>query len=197
MTRARVVVGISGASGFGYGLKALEILRELDVETHLVMSHAAELTRVHESDLTREQVMALADVFHATNAVGATIASGSFRTAGMLIAPCSMHTLAAIASGVTGNLLTRAADVHLKERRPLVLMTRETPLHLGHIRNMAAVTEYGAIVFPPVPALYAAPQSVEQIIRHSVARAIGFLGFDVPDLPRWGEMQNARSDGGH
>ena len=187
MQKPRVVVGISGATGFQYGIKALQLLRELGAETHLVMSKAAGLTRESETAYTRENVIAMADVFYPTGALGAAIASGSFNSAGMLVAPCSMHTLAAIAHGVTDNLLTRAADVMLKERRKLVLMVRETPLHLGHIRNMAAVTEYGAIVFPPVPALYAGPRTVEQIITHSTARAIGLLGLQSAALPRWGE----------
>ncbi|AYD03838.1 UbiX family flavin prenyltransferase [Neorhizobium sp. NCHU2750] len=191
MQKPRVVVGISGATGFQYGVKALQLLKELGVETHLVMSKAAELTREHETDFKRDDVIALADVFYPTGALGASISSGSFRTAGMIVAPCSMHTLAAIATGVTDNLLTRAADVTLKERRPLVLMTRETPLHLGHIRNMASVTEYGATVFPPVPALYAGPGSIDQIVTHSAARAIGLLGFETSALPRWGETLSA------
>lgn len=140
MQKPRVIVGISGATGFQYGVKALQLLRELGVETHLVMSKAAGLTRQHETAFDREQVEQLADVSYPAGAVGAAIASGSFRTLGMIVAPCSMRTLGAIASGVTDTLLTRAADVVLKERRRLVLMTRETPLHLGHIRNMATVT---------------------------------------------------------
>lgn len=187
MQKPRVIVGISGATGFQYGVKALQLLRELGVETHLVMSKAAGLTRQHETAFDREQVEQLADVSYPAGAVGAAIASGSFRTLGMIVAPCSMRTLGAIASGVTDTLLTRAADVVLKERRRLVLMTRETPLHLGHIRNMATVTEYGAIVFPPVPSLYAGPQTIEDMIAHSAARAIGLLGLDHPSLPRWGE----------
>ncbi|MCD7098586.1 UbiX family flavin prenyltransferase [Stenotrophomonas sp. MMGLT7] len=187
MQRPRVIVGISGATGFQYGVKALQLLRELGAETHLVMSKAAGLTREQETQLSRDEVIAMADVFYPTGAVGAAISSGSFQTAGMIVAPCSMHSLAAIANGITDNLLTRAADVVLKERRKLVLMVRETPLHLGHIRNMAAATEYGAIVFPPVPALYAGPQSIDQIVTHSAARAIGLLGFDSKTLPRWGE----------
>lgn len=187
MQKPRVIVGICGATGFQYGVKALQLLRELGAESHLVMSKASGLTRGYETDYSRDEVEALADVIYPNGAIGAAIASGSFRTAGMLIAPCSMHTLGAIANGVTDNLLTRAADVILKERRKLVLMVRETPLHLGHIRNMAAVTEYGAIVFPPVPALYAGPQTVDQIVLHSTARAIGLLGFESSQLPRWGE----------
>lgn len=187
MQKPRVIVGISGATGFQYGVKALQLLRELGAETHLVMSKAAGLTREHETALTRDEVIAMADVFYPAGAVGAPISSGSFQTAGMIVAPCSMHTLAAVACGVTDNLLTRAADVVLKERRKLVLMVRETPLHLGHLRNMTSVTEYGAIVFPPVPALYAGPQSIDQIITHSTARALGLLGFESTNLPRWGE----------
>lgn len=185
--RPRVVVGISGATGFLYGVKALGLLREAGVETHLVISRAAELTRTQETDLLHDEVVAMADVAYPAGAVGAAIASGSFRTLGMLVAPCSMHSLAAIANGITDNLLTRAADVTLKERRPLVLMARETPLHLGHLRNMVAVTEMGAIVFPPVPALYAGPASLDDVVTHSVARAIGLLGLDSERLPRWGE----------
>lgn len=185
--KPRVIVGISGASGFSYGLQALRYLRRLEVESHLVISRAGHLNREHETDLSAADVAALADVVYPINAVGAAIASGSFRTLGMLVAPCSMHTLAAIANGLTDNLLTRAADVVLKERRRLVLMVRETPLHLGHLRNMQHVTEAGAIVFPPVPALYAKPQSVEEIISHSVARALGLLDLDCADMPRWGE----------
>lgn len=191
MHTPRVVVGISGASGFQYGIKALQLLRELGAETHLVMSKAAGLTREHETALDRIQVEALADVVYPAGAVGAAIASGSFRTLGMIVAPCSMRTLACIANGIADNLLTRAADVTLKERRKLVLMTRETPLHLGHIRNMAAATEYGAIVFPPVPSLYAGPQTVEDIVTHSTARAIGLLGLQHPHQPRWGETITA------
>ncbi|MBY4867685.1 UbiX family flavin prenyltransferase [Burkholderia anthina] len=193
MQKSRVVVAISGATGFMYGVKALQILRELGAETHLVMSKAAGLTREHETTLTRQDVINMADVFYPTGAVGAAISSGSFRTAGMIVAPCSMQTLAAIAGGQTDNLVTRAADVTLKERRRLVLMVRETPLHLGHIRNMATVTEYGAIVFPPVPALYAGPQSVDEIVTHSAARAVGLLGFEPESQPRWGETVSALS----
>ncbi|WP_029003264.1 UbiX family flavin prenyltransferase [Azorhizobium doebereinerae] len=187
MEKDRVVVGITGASGFQYGLEALRLLNDAGVETHLVMSKGADLTRQHETSVTRAEVEQMAAYCHAPGALGAPISSGSFRTLGMIIAPCSMHTLGAIASGVTDNLVTRAADVVLKERRRLVLMARETPLHLGHLRNMQAVTEYGAIVFPPVPAIYAGPKTTDDIIRHSVARAIGLLGIHTQELPRWGE----------
>ena len=185
--KPRVIVGISGASGFVYGVQALRYLRQLDVESHLVISPAGHLNREHETTLSEDDVADLADVVYPIQAVGAAIASGSFRTLGMLIAPCSMHTLAAVANGLTDNLLTRAADVVLKERRRLVLMARETPLNLGHLRNMLQVTEAGGIVFPPVPALYAKPTSVDDIVRHSAARALGLLGLDCQELPRWGE----------
>ncbi|KAB8312556.1 UbiX family flavin prenyltransferase [Erwinia endophytica] len=183
----RVIVGISGASGFSYGVQVLHYLRQLNVESHVVISPAAHLNREHETSLSEEDVTGLADVVYPFRAVGAAIASGSFRTDGMIVAPCSMHTLAAIANGLTDNLLTRAADVVLKERRRLVLMARETPLHAGHLRNMQWVTEMGGIVFPPVPALYARPQSVAEIVAHSAARALGLLDLDCAALPRWGE----------
>ncbi len=187
----RVVLGISGASGFRYGVRALECLRQLNIESHLVISPAGHLNREHETTLTEDDVNSMADVVWPFHAVGAAISSGSFNTMGMLVAPCSMHTLAAIANGITDNLLTRAADVVLKERRRLVLMVRETPLHAGHLRNMQQVTEMGGIVFPPVPALYARPASVDEIIAHSVGRALGLLGLDCADLPRWGETVEA------
>ena len=194
MEKPRVVVGISGATGFQYGVKALELLREAGVETHLVMSKAAELTRKKETDYLREDVLAMADVVYPLGAVGASIASGSFKTLGMIVAPCSMQTLATIANGTTTNLLTRAADVILKERRRLVLITRETPLHLGHIRNMEKVPESGAICFPPVPAFYAKPSTLDEIVTHSVARAIGLLGVESAHQPRWGETLEAENE---
>lgn len=191
MQKQRLIIGISGATGFSYGIKALQLAREMGVETHLVMSPAADLTRQHESTLSHADVEALADVVYPIDAVGSAISSGSFKTMGMLIAPCSMHTLAAVATGVTDNLLTRAADVVLKERRKLVLMVRETPLHLIHLRNMQTVTEAGAIVFPPVPALYAKPASVDDLIMHSAARALDLFGLDYQQLPRWNGMHQA------
>ena len=185
MTPQRIIIGISGASGFQYGFKALQLLSQLpQIERHLVMSKGAALTRQYDTDITAEQVFALADVLHESNNVAASIASGSFKTLGMLVAPCSMRTLAAIAHGLSDNLLTRAADVVLKERRKLVLMVRETPLHLTHLDNMRRVTEMGGIIFPPVPALYHQPQSVDEIITHSVSRALD--QFDLPiEMPRW------------
>ncbi|SKA38179.1 UbiX family flavin prenyltransferase [Consotaella salsifontis] len=185
MHKRRIVVGVSGATGFIYAVKALELLRELEIETHLVVSDAAERTRAHETDLSAEAFGAMADVVYPIEDIGAAIASGSFQNLGMLIAPCSMRTLAVVASGATDNLLTRAADVALKERRRVVLMARETPLHLGHLRNMVAATEIGAIVYPPVPALYQLPQSIDAMVTHSVARALDLFGLDVKALPRW------------
>ncbi|MEN3109851.1 UbiX family flavin prenyltransferase [Uliginosibacterium paludis] len=187
MSRRRIVIGISGASGFQYGMKALELLQPMDVETHLVISKGAELTRSLETGIPREAVIGMADTVHAIGNLGASISSGSFETLGMLVAPCSMRSLAAIAHNLSDNLLTRAADVVLKERRRLVLMVRETPLNLGHIRNMALVTEMGGVVFPPVPAMYQRPASLDEVITHSVARALDLFGLAVPRMQRWGE----------
>ena len=181
----RLVVGISGASGFQYGVKALQLLREHQVETHLVVSQGAEMTRALETDYTKEDVYALADVVYSIRNVGASIASGSFLTDGMLIAPCSMKTLASVAHGFADNLLSRAADVTLKERRRLVLMVREAPLNLAHIDNMRRVTEMGGIVFPPVPALYQKPESIDDMITHSVSHALDLFGIVQTDAPRW------------
>jgi 4-hydroxy-3-polyprenylbenzoate decarboxylase len=188
MTRAPsrpIVVGISGASGAMLGVRTLEILRDLRIETHLVMSRSAQVTLAQETDRSLGEVRALASRFHNVDNVGAAIASGSFRTAGMIVAPCSIRTLSEIATGVTSTLLTRAADVVLKERRRLVLMARETPLHLGHIRSMAAVTEMGAIVMPPVPAFYARPESIAEMIDHTVARALDLFDIDAGLASRW------------
>ena len=185
----RVVVGISGASGAVYGVRLLQALRELGgIETHLVVSGAGWQNLRHELDLPRPAVEALADVVHEVANVGARIASGSFLTEGMVVAPCSMRTLAAIAHGLGDNLLTRAADVTLKERRRLVLLARESPLHLGHLRNMVAATEMGAIVSPPVPAFYKRPRTVEDIVDHSVARALDALGIANELTTRWPDL---------
>ena len=183
----RLIIGISGASGVQYGVRALELLRDLPIETHLVMSKSAELTVHHELDQSVDEIRALADVWHPVRNVGASIASGSFRTRGMLLAPCSIRTLGEITSGVTSSLLTRAADVVLKERRRLVLMVRETPLHLGHLRNMVSVTEMGAIVSPPVPAFYAKPDTLEAVITQSVSRALDLFDISVSGTHRWTE----------
>ena len=181
----RIVIGISGASGVIYGVRALRLWLG-DVETHLVMSKSAELTVHHELDFDKE-VKAMASVVHSIRDVGASIASGSFHGMGMLIAPCSMRTLGEIASGVTSSLLTRAADVALKERRPLVLMVRETPFHLGHLRNMVSVTEMGAIVAPPLPAFYSKPETIDDIVNQSVGRALDLFDLDASITHRWTE----------
>ena len=182
----RLIVGISGASGAVYGVALLRALRAAGgVETHLVVSDAGWLNIAHETGLATDAVHALADVVHPIDAVGASIASGSFAASGMVVAPCSMRTLAAIAHGLADNLLTRAADVVLKERRRLVLMVRETPLHLVHLRNMTTVTEMGAVCCPPVPAFYQKPQTVDDIVQHSVARALDLLGLEHDLAPRW------------
>lgn len=184
--RQRIIVGISGASGAIYGVRLLQALRTLPgIETHAVISDAGWLNITHELGLERTHAPALADVVHSIDHIGASIASGSFRASGMVVAPCSMRTLAAIAHGLADNLLTRAADVVLKERRRLVLMVRESPLHLVHLRNMATVTEMGGIVCPPMPAFYQRPTSVGEIVDHSVARALDLLGIDNALAPRW------------
>ncbi|QJF16265.1 UbiX family flavin prenyltransferase [Phytobacter diazotrophicus] len=186
-TSRRIIVGISGASGFQYGVKALELLRGQDLEVHLVVTKGAEKTCELETDYQLDEVMALADVVHPIGNLGASISSGSFKTLGMIVAPCSMRSLGSIAHCLTDNLLTRAADVVLKERRRLVLLARETPLNLGHIRNMQVVTEMGGIIFPPLPALYQRPQTTDEIITHSVSRALDLFDIDVKNIPRWGE----------
>jgi 4-hydroxy-3-polyprenylbenzoate decarboxylase len=181
----RIVVGVSGASGAVYGVAALKALRTLGVETHLVMSRGARMTLAAETSLKVADVEALADVIHKPDDIGASIASGSFRALGMLVAPCSIRSLSEIATGVTSTLLTRAADVTLKERRRLVLMVRETPLHLGHLRSMVAVTEMGAVVMPPVPAFYSKPASLDDVVAQSVGRALDLFGLDSGLVRRW------------
>lgn len=183
----RLIVGVSGASGVIYGVRMLQALRALGVETHLVMSRSAEVTLAHETKLKSADVKALASVVHAPQDIAASISSGSFRTMGMVVAPCSVRSMSEIATGVTSTLLTRAADVTLKERRRLLLMVRETPLHLGHLRTMAQLAEMGAVIAPPVPAMYAMPQSVDDVIDHSVGRALDLFGLDSGRVKRWGE----------
>jgi 4-hydroxy-3-polyprenylbenzoate decarboxylase len=184
---ARLVVGVSGASGVLYGVRALDACREMGVQTHLVVSRAALLTLAQETALTPGDLTAKADVAYRVGDVGAAIASGSFRTLGMLIAPCSVRTMSEIASGVTASLLTRAADVTLKERRPLVLMVRETPLHLGHLRTMVRLAEMGAILAPPLPAFYTRPRTIEEMVDQSVGRALDAFGLDWSRVKRWGD----------
>jgi 4-hydroxy-3-polyprenylbenzoate decarboxylase len=193
-TPRRLIVGISGASGIVYGVRLLEILRRTDIQTHLVVSSAAKVTLALETDLALPDLLALADVVYPTNDIGAAISSGSFRTEGMIVCPCSMRTLAEIANGITASLLSRAADVVLKERRRLVLVARETPLHLGHLRNMAAVTEMGAIVYPPVPAMYAKPASIDEMIDHTVGRVLDLFDIDTGTVRRWREPPDEPGD---
>ena len=191
----RLIVGISGASGVIYGIRLLEALQDQPVESHLVLSKAAELTLAYETELKSAQVQALADVVHPVGDIGASIASGSFPTLGMVIAPCSIRSMSEIACGVTSNLLTRAADVVLKERRRLVLMLRETPLHSGHLRNLLALSDMGAVIAPPVPAFYARPESVDDIVDHSVGRVLDLFGLETGKVKRWREGETAESEG--
>ncbi len=183
--KPRLIVGISGASGIQLGLRALDACRELGVESHLVMSRSSALTLDQETELAIADVQARADVTHKVGDVGAAIASGSFQTLGMIVAPCSVRTMSEIATGVTASLLTRAADVTLKERRPLVLMVRETPLHLGHLRSMVKLTEMGAIIAPPVPAFYNRPKTLDDVINHTVGRVLDLFDLDTGKVKRW------------
>jgi flavin prenyltransferase len=181
----RLVVGISGASGVIYGVRLLELLRETDVETHLVMSKSAELTLAYETDYKPKDVKAMASVNHPATDIGAAISSGSFPTMGMVIAPCSIRTMSEIATGVTSSLLSRAADVVLKEKRRLVLALRETPLHGGHLRTMTTLADIGAVVAPIVPAFYTKPKSVDDIVNHTVGRLLDFFGIETKVVRRW------------
>lgn len=185
MQRPRLIIGISGATGIVYGIRLLQVARGLEVETHLVVTKAGERTLACETDLTVQELRGMADYNYADADIGAAIASGSFPTIGMVVAPCSVHSLAEIAHCSTDGLLTRAADVSLKERRRVVLLFREAPLHAGHIRTMAAATENGAIVFPPVPAFYTRPESVAQIVDHTVGRIFDLFGLDAGLVERW------------
>jgi 4-hydroxy-3-polyprenylbenzoate decarboxylase len=181
----RLVVGITGASGAIVGVRILELLKDSEIETHLVMSKAGELALGYETELQPKDVRALARVNHAIMALGASIASGSFETMGMVVAPCSIRTMSEIATGVTSTLLSRAADVVLKERRPLVLAIRETPLHLGHLRTMTALAEMGAVVAPLAPAFYTRPKSVDDIVNHTAGRLLDLFGIASPAVQRW------------
>lgn len=182
----RIVVAISGASGAVYGVRLLQQLRALGgVQTHLTVSDAGWLNLQQELDMPRAQLETLADAVYPVRDISGQIASGSFQCDGMVIAPCSMRTLAAVAHGLSDNLITRAADVMLKERRRLIMMVRETPLNLAHLRNMTSVTEMGGIVFPPVPAFYQKPQSIAEMVDHTVSRVIDLLGLPQAAAPRW------------
>ncbi len=191
----RIVIAITGATGAVYGVRLLDELRTLSgVESHLVISRSGALAAAAEIDVDRREIEARADVVYSDRAIGAKIASGSFRTDGMIIAPCSMKTLAAIATGLTDNLIARAADVTLKERRRLVLLVRETPLHLVHLRNMVTVTEMGGVIFPPVPAFYARVSSLEEMIEQTVGRVLDLFGIDSPLVKRWSGVHSPSGD---
>jgi 4-hydroxy-3-polyprenylbenzoate decarboxylase len=189
----RLIVGITGASGAIYGVRLLRLLQAAGIETHLVISRSAKITLAQELDTSVAEVTALADVVHQVDNIGASISSGSFKTAGMVIAPCSMRTLSEIVSGVTSSLLTRAADVVLKERRRLVLLVREAPLHLGHLRSMTAATEMGAIVYPPVPAFYARPDNLEQMVDHTLGRVLDLFNIETKAVSRWGGLNSIKN----
>jgi 4-hydroxy-3-polyprenylbenzoate decarboxylase len=186
----RLIVAITGASGARYGVRLLELLRATGgIETHLMISDAAALNLHHELDVKRKDIEAFAHHVHSVRDIGACVASGSFRADGMVVAPCSMKTLAAVAHGMCDNLITRAADVTLKERRRLVLLVRETPFNLAHLRNMTAVTEMGGIIFPPLPALYQRPQSIDEMIDHTVGRVMDMLGLEQSLAPEWNGLK--------
>jgi flavin prenyltransferase len=186
-SRKRIVVGVSGATGIVYAVQLLRRLRQVDIESHLVVSKAGDLTRTYETALSMNELRDMADVNYRVGDVSAAISSGSYKTMGMIVAPCSMRTLAEIAIGMSSTLLTRAADVTLKERRRLVLLPRETPLHAGHLRNMLAITEMGGIIMPPVPAFYLKPASVEELVDDTVCRVLDLFDINVPGVKRWGE----------
>jgi 4-hydroxy-3-polyprenylbenzoate decarboxylase len=190
----RIVVGISGASGIIYGVRALQLLRAAGVRTHLVVSKAAEMTLAYEMDMKAKDLRDLADEYHPVTDIGASISSGSFRTLGMLIAPCSIRTMSEIATGVTGSLMSRAADVALKERRRLVLGVRETPLHTGHLRTMLQLAEMGAIIAPVVPAFYNRPETLDDIVNHSVGRMLDLFDIESGIVKRWKDEQGAKDD---
>lgn len=189
-TPPRLIIAITGATGIAYGVRLLRILRAIDIETHLLLSQAAVLNLHQELDMRRKDVEALADVVHPVHDIGASIASGSFLSRGMIVAPCSMKTLASIAHGLSDNLIARAADVVLKERRRLVLMVRETPLNLAHLRNMTTVTEMGGIIFPPLPSFYHRPQSIEEIIDHTLGRVLDLFAIPHTLTPRWSGLKH-------
>ena len=191
----RLVVAITGASGAMYGIRLLQWLREsAQVETHLMISDAGVLSLHYELDMKRKDIEALADVVHSVRDVGACVASGSFQSEGMIIAPCSMKTLGSVAHGLSDNLISRAADVMLKERRRLVLMVRETPFNLAHLRNMTAVTEMGGIIYPPLPALYQKPQSIEEMVDHTTGRVLDLFGIQQTLAPQWQGIKLQRAD---
>lgn len=182
-----LIIGITGSSGIVYGIRLLQVLKQLDIETHLIVSKAGQLTRAYETELSAAELKALASVCHPYNDITASIASGSFKTSGMIVAPCSMKTLAEIANGVGSSLISRAADVVLKERRKLVLIPREAPLHLGHLQNMVHITQMGGIIFPPVPAFYNEPKTIDDLVDDTVGRVLDLFDLDSGLVKRWGE----------
>jgi flavin prenyltransferase len=193
MAEKRLIVGISGASGAIYGIRALETLRGVGIETHLVLSKTAAMTIAYETDLTLAQVKKLADVVYANEDLGAAVSSGSFRTLGMIVAPCSMRSVSEIAYGNTTTLLTRAADVQLKERRRVVLLAREAPLHVGHLRALTQAAEIGAVIVPPVPAFYSKPKTIDDIVNHTIGRALDLFGIETGLVKRWGEESGPKA----
>ncbi len=190
MNKPRLIIGITGSSGIIYGIRLLEILKSLSIETHLVITKAAQLTRAYETDVSATTLKSLADVYYPITNIAAPIASGSFKTMGMIIAPCSMKSLAEIAHGISGNLLTRAADVVLKERRRLVIIPRESPLSLIHLQNMLQITQMGGIICPPVPAFYHKPQSVLELVNESLGRVLDLFDIESGLVRRWGETND-------
>jgi 4-hydroxy-3-polyprenylbenzoate decarboxylase len=192
--RRRMIVGISGASGVIYGIRTLEVLQKLGYETHLVMTKSAQITMAHETCVKVAALSQIASIVHRIDDIGASISSGSFKTMGMIVAPCSIRTLSEIATGVTSTLLTRAADVVLKERRRLVLMVRETPLHLGHLRSMTQLAEMGAVIMPPVPAFYAQLETLDDMVNHTVGRALDLFDIDSSLVKRWGEADDSEDN---
>lgn len=191
----RLIVGISGASGAIYGIRALEVLRDAGVETHLVLTKTAAMTIAYETDWTLAKVKKLAHVVHSNEDLGAAVSSGSFKTLGMIVAPCSMRSVSEIAYGNTTTLLTRAADVQLKERRRVVLLAREAPLHVGHLRALTQAAEIGAVIVPPVPAFYSKPKTIDDIVNHTVGRALDLFGIETGLVKRWGEDSGPKAKG--
>lgn len=187
MTKPRIIVGVTGSSGIIYGIRLLEILKSLSIETHLIVTKAAELTRAYETSLSKAEMRALADVNYRYDDISAAIASGSYKTLGMIVAPCSMKSLSEIAHGLSGNLLSRAADVVLKERRRLVLIPRESPLHLVHLENMLKITQMGGIICPPMPAFYHKPENIMDLVNDSLSRVLDLFDIDAGISRRWGE----------
>jgi len=190
--KQRLIVGISGASGIIYAVRLLEILKDLNIERHLVITKTAQITRAYETKISQSQLEAMADYCYRINDFSAPIASGSYQTMGMIVVPCSVRALAEIATGVATNLMTRAADVVLKERRRLVLLVREFPLHAGHLKNMLAVTDMGGIIAPPVPAFYTLPQTIDDIVNQTVVSTLDLFGLDADNFPRWHGLEKTK-----